>query len=116
MNKYELYLKAKQARTSAEQWQALPESKHKYSQSAFDMSPAHGKLLLMRCGQHSAGGQNYWESPKELNAAILSIIARDPAVILAAIEMLKDQERRALVNCEEWNAGIAAAIEEAKSS
>ena len=117
MKEYDVYLKAKADRVEAEKWHDLPNSRKDQSDS-FNMSAALGNLVLMRCGQHGCGGQNYWESPKALNAAILAVIENDPAVIVAAIERLRDQERDALIACkasaEALMGAVAKAEEESK--
>ena len=118
MKEYDVYLKAKADRVEAEKWHDLPNSSRKYQDDSFGMSPAHGKLMLMRCGQHVCGGTNYWESPEALNSAILAVIENDPAVIVAAIERLRDQERDALIACkasaEALMGAVAKAEEESK--
>ena len=113
MSKYDEYVKRQQEVSDAESWQNLPRSKN--GNSLFKMSPAHCEIKLMRCGQHLSGGQNYWDSPKVLNAAILEVIAADPAVIDEAIHNMKELARLALTECEEETRAQLASIEEAKN-
>ena len=112
---YERYQAAKEALRQAEYWHNLPQSKHRYNNDSFAMSPAHGCIKFMRCGQHSCGGQNYWESPKELNAAMLEVIAKDPAVIEAGIALLRSRAQVALAECDIFAAELRIAVDAAKA-
>ena len=112
--KYEQYVEAKRQRVEAERWNDLPKSKHTYRNASFKMYPAHGKISLMRCGQHSAGSQNYWDSPTALNKAVLEVIANDPAITAAAIAILRKKEKAALLECTEWLDDLNAMITKEK--
>ena len=112
--KYEQYVEAKRQRVEAEEWNDLPKSKHRYRNDSFKMYPAGGKISLMRCGQHSAGGKNYWDSPAGLNEAVLEVIANDPAITAAAIAILRKKEKAALLACTEWLDALNAKIEKEK--
>lgn len=91
---YDSYIKAKNAVERAKEWDDLPNGK-KYQYDSMSISPAHCKApMLMRAGQQSCGGNNYWESPKELNEAILEIIIMEQKTIIAkAILLLEETER-----------------------
>lgn len=114
MKKYEAYLKAKKNTAEAKAWHSLTESKHKYRNDSFGISPAHGNLKLVRCGQQVQGGKNYWEAPNSLNEAILQEIADNPEVIDAAINRLEAAEVAALIACKEVVAALCEEIESAE--
>ena len=115
MKEYDEYLKAKAARVRAEEWHNLPHSEHKYRGDSFGTSAVYGTLILVRCGQHSAGGKNYWDSPGGLNAAILAVIADDPTVIEQGIARLREAERAALVSCKAAAENLMADVAKAES-
>ena len=115
MKEYDAYLKAKAARVRAEEWHNLPHSEHKYLSHSCRMSAGQGTLILRRCGQHSAGAQYYWDSPGELNAAILAVIADDPTVIEQGIARLREAERAALVSCKAAAENLMADVAKAES-
>lgn len=115
MEEYKQYQDAKNRRAKAEEWLNLAKCKDSQDSHPFSLSLAHSKIMLMRCGQHYAGGQNYWESPECLNSAILKAIEKNYDLIMAdALAHLKEQERIALINCEELNHKILEEIETAK--
>ena len=100
---YDDYIKAKQAVIRAKEWDDLP-CGQKYQNDTMSISPAHCKApMLMRAGQKSCGGNNYWESPKELNDAILEIIIMEQKTIIAkAILLLEETERVRLEKTKEF--------------
>lgn len=70
----------------AEAWWNLRKEKD-HGGGHFSMSPAHGKLMLMLCGQKSPGAQNYHESPKEFNDALLDIIKEEFEPLLDKVKI-----------------------------
>lgn len=103
MDYYKEYLKKKQDYREALNWNNLPNTAPGYNNSYFNISIAHCNApLLTRCGQHTCGGKNYWESPKALNEAIKKIICKDKTIINRAIELLKQKELQALKDCQKF--------------
>ena len=100
---YNNYIKAKEAVERAKKWDDLPNGE-KYQKDAMSISPAHCKApMLMRAGQKSCGGKNYWESPTELNNAILEVIIMEQKTIIAkAILLLEETERVQLGKTQEF--------------
>jgi hypothetical protein len=114
MNSYNEYLKRKQVRQEAEAWINLLKDRD-HGGSCFQMSPVHGQLKLMICGQHSSGGKNYWDSPDTLNKVLLKVIAQERHNLLKiALTNLKQDEQEALVACEGELKKHLAEIEGAK--
>ena len=111
---YDNYVKAKNAVVRAKEWDDLPSGK-KYQTDSMSISPAHCKApMLMRAGQQSCGGNNYWESPKELNDAILEIIIMEQKTIIAkAILLLEETERAQLDKTQKFIAELQDKIEKA---
>ena len=109
--KYDDYLASVSAREMAEEWNDLPNG-HKYQNATMKISTAHCRISLVRAGQQSQGGKNYWESPGELNAVLLEVIAEDGTVIERAIEKLKVREKQAPIDCWEFANGILEKIGE----
>lgn len=95
---------AKNAVQAAESWQNKPKSENRYDGTRFAISPAHSKSpMFVRCGQHYSGGENYWESPKELNEALKQVLLDDFDNMYAkALKILKEKERQALLDCQSF--------------
>lgn len=91
------------ARKSAEAWQALP-SGPRYMNASFSISEVHCKApVLVRCGQKSAGGTNYWNTDEEFNKAILSYLVKNwDSVYPEVLDIMKKAENRALLDCQEY--------------
>lgn len=98
---YDAYVEAKNAVKRANEWNDLPNGP-KYQADTMAISSAHCKApMLMRAGQQSCGGRNYWESPQELNQAILDVIIMDQKNIIAkAILLLEETENALLVKTQ----------------
>lgn len=112
---YDNYVKAQNAVVRAKEWVDLPNGKN-YRSDAMAISLAHCKApMLMRAGQQSCGGQNYWESPKDLNDAILKIIIMEQKTIIAkAILLLEETEMAQLDKTQEFIAELQDKVEKAK--
>lgn len=68
----------------------------------------------MRCGQHTCGGTNYWESPKALNEAIKRyVIAHWAKIYTDVFDDLKQREADALKDCQEYVDKMQKLINEA---
>lgn len=109
--------KARDDRRGAECWQKLdgkPDRIH--GQPSFKISRVHCKVpMLMRCGQHTEGGQNYWESPDGLNAAILDyLVSNWESIYPVVIRIMEEKEREALINCQKYIDEMQQKIDEAK--
>jgi hypothetical protein len=107
MNNYEEYLKVKESYEKAKKWNDMHGKIHGNTvcdklTPAFFISPAHSEIKLVRSGQEMTGGQNYWSSPAELNKAILNIIREDQEICNKAVNVLKVEMEKALVDCQEF--------------
>lgn len=80
------------------------------------LSPAHCSAPQFTfAGQYSEGGKNYWESPKEFNQAMQTVILRRFSELAEeAIGLLEKQTAASLVKAEGEVASVQAAIAEAK--
>ena len=115
--KVKTWKEAQQTRKGAESWNNLP-SGPKYQNDSFKISVQHCKApVLMRAGQSHAGGQNYWETEKDFNKAILEwLVGNWSKVYPEVLEILKEKERKALKDCQEYVDTMQAMIDEAKVS
>ena len=113
MSKYDEYLKAKRDYEEAVEWNNLPHGQ-KYQNDKMDISTAHCELKLVRAGQQSQGGKNYWDSPKALNSVILETISTRDEIIDFAIHRLADKVTQALADCEQETLERMEAINKAK--
>lgn len=100
-------------RKSAENWFHLLKEQERMGGN-FEMSPCHGKITLMICGQFDAGGKNYWDSPEILGKSICEVIKQDNSVIVKAIERLKLIEKKALLDWEEELVVMLEKVNQAK--
>lgn len=102
-------------RQKAENWNALPNGK-RYMQDTFSISVAHcTPPKLVRAGQQSAGGQNYWETEEAFNTVILQWLVKNwNKAYPEIIEMMKDKENQALVDCQEYVSKMQQMIDQAK--
>jgi hypothetical protein len=107
MQEYNTYLKRKKELQQAIVWNDKPNSKNRYQHDAFEISEAHCQIKLVRVGQHSVGGTNYWETEREFNTALLKVILSDSSIIDKALSVMEDRKREALMKCK----GIAEQIE-----
>ena len=115
MNKYKRYQDMVRERQDAENWLNLKDNKDSQSGNRFSLSLGHSEVMLMRCGQHSAGSQNYHESPKALNDALLVVIQNNyDSLMSQAIEFMKKNENEALISCEKEITEIQDAISKAR--
>lgn len=111
MHSYDEYQKAKARTSAAVNWIELRKSQDSQSGNLFSLSTAHSKLMLMRCGRHSAGGTNYWESPESFNSALLDVIKADFDFLAdRVLKVLQKQEVAALIACESELAELSASI------
>lgn len=85
--------------------------------STLKLSPAHCKAPdFSVAGQYDTGGQNYWESPKAFNSAIMAvIIERFSELSAEATQRMEVVSAQALIDAESQIADIHAAIQEAKA-
>lgn len=95
---------AKTAVKNAKYWHELPHGQSYASGDSFKISIAHCKApMLMRAGQQTCGGQNYWETEATFNQAILEHLVEDwRNIYLKVIKILEEKERKALVACQEY--------------
>lgn len=116
MNSYKKYLEQKQNTAAAIRWYDLRNAIDSQDGKPYSLSLAHSGIKLMRCGQASAGAQNYHDSPVALNAALLEVIgSRFDELVTQAIERLQANERKALIDCSTEIESIQADITQAKT-
>ena len=106
---YDDYQKRKAERETAEKWNALPAGT-KYRNDTFDISSAHCSIKLVRAGQQTESGKNYWETGDAFDGALIQEIVNHPEVIVAAIDRLRKREREALEQCRAFAEGMLADI------
>jgi hypothetical protein len=113
---YAAYVVAKNAVNRANEWNDLPDGP-KYQNDTMSISPAHCRPpMLMRAGQQSCGGKNYWESPQELNQAILEVIVMDQKnIIRKAILLLEENESVALLKTQAFVSELQIKIDNTKT-
>jgi hypothetical protein len=113
---WDKYQEAKQELERAIAWNNLPNGP-KYQHDSFGVSAGHSTPpMLMRCGQQSCGGTNYWESPKALNHELLLVLCEDQRLIERAIERLRMRMNAALAACEAETKERMALIEATKQA
>lgn len=102
----------RRSRKLAEQWQDLPNGQKYQKDDSFSISIAHSsRPKLTRCGQKTCGGKNYWETEKEMGDAILEYIVKNWGSIgNEVIEIMRDKEKSALKDCQEFIDKMQAAI------
>ena len=111
-DKLKRYNEAKKAVVEAEKWNNLPKGR-KYQNDAFLISESHCTApILVRAGQQYCGGNNYWNTEKELNNALLSHIVENWAEIYPAILVrLRKKEAESLRNCQVFIDDMQKAID-----
>lgn len=114
--KIKVWQNAKNAVQQAKSWQLLP-SGPRYQNDSFSISIAHCKApQLVRAGQQSCGGKNYWETEADFNKAILEyLIGNWTTVYPEVIKMMEEKERKALIDCQEYVDGLQNLIDQAKA-
>lgn len=116
VTRYTKWQKAVGDAQGAQGWHDLPKGP-RYQCDTFEISPAHCKLSLTRCGQQSHGSKNYWESPDALNRALIQVIIRHRNTLIPeAIELLKKEADEALVACKGWLDGMRSQIDELEAA
>ena len=105
----------KDAVRRAEEWNNLPNGP-KYMNADFKIvHNTDSCLKLVRAGQQSCGGKNYWTSPAELNCAIRDIIASDNTIITRAIDLLKEKHRLAIIDAKGFAEDLLKQVKEAEA-
>ena len=95
----------KKSRELAERWNNLPNGpKYQNNHDSFAISIAHCKPpQLVRAGQQSCGGKNYWETDEKFSKAILEYLVNNwNSVYPEVMEIMKAKERKALLDCQEY--------------
>ena len=79
------------------------------------LSEAHAEIKLFISGQYQSSGENYRNSPKALNGALLEVIhSRAEGLIKEAIEVMRKRELVSLLGAEGEVAKVMAEIEKAR--
>ena len=102
---------------AAKAWQRLPNGP-KYQNDSFAISIAHCKApQLVRAGQQSCGGNNYWETGKELNQAILEFLVKNwNGIYPEVIKIMEDKEKAALLDLQSYVDSVQNLINIAKEN
>lgn len=114
----QIWNEAKSALAKVIAWQDLPNGR-KYQNHTFSISLAHcTPPKLQRAGQQSCGGNNYWETEKELDKAVLQFIVSnwDEIIYPGALAILQKAEIDALMDCQGHVDQMQDLINEAKSA
>lgn len=114
--KMKLWQNCKNAVSAAKSWQALPSGPY-YQNDTFAISLAHCKApQLVRAGQQSCGGRNYWETEEAFNKAILEyIVGNWQAVYPEVLKIMEEKERKALIACQDYVKGLQELIDQAEA-
>jgi hypothetical protein len=116
MTTFELWKKAQKELQEARSWVQL-KGQRGYSNDCFSLSPIHGQVKMMLCGQHYSGGQNYWDSPEKFNEALREVMVEKFAELSAAVlDKLESKARIALIACQDEVAAMQDAIHAAKTT
>lgn len=111
-SKLKVWQEKKRAVAEAERWNNLPNGP-KYMNDTFAIYTNQSKApTLIRYGQQYVGGTNYWESPKEMNLAILEYLARNwDSIYPEVLKSMKEDESKALQDCQSWVSEMQALID-----
>ena len=113
LSKFADFQKAQRATRDAQEWMSHIGARGR-GNDVLAISIAHCSIQLTIAGQYTDGGKNYWESPSELNAAILRVICKRRDEILSdAIGLMKADVDAKLVAAKDEIAAVNAAIEQA---
>lgn len=95
---------AKYHRECAEKWNELPNGRKYQIGDTFEISLAHSKApILVRAGQQTCGGENYWKSGHELNQAILEYLKDNwEGIWPEVLQRMKQKESSALIACQSF--------------
>lgn len=90
-------------RENAESWNDLPNGR-RYQNDKFNISEPHSrKPMLCRAGQQTCGGNNYWKTGEEFNAAMLQYLIDGWADHYPhIIKLMKEKENQALKQCQSY--------------
>jgi hypothetical protein len=100
---YDKWRKSVKNTREAREWNDLPNGS-RYQNDTFSISPTHSKApVFVRCGQQHHAGQNYWNSPKEFNDAVMEyLIENFDTISSEAIKRLEQKESEMLKGCKEF--------------
>ena len=101
----------------AKEWNDLPNGRKYNEDQSFEISKAHCRPpILVRIGQQSHGGQNYWNTEEEFDQMILNYLDDDwdnhyPKII----KMMEEKERESLQECKTYINEMLNKIEDASN-
>lgn len=113
MSEYIEMINAKIDTDEAIKWNELPNGET-YCDAKFEITHT-SSITLTRSGQQVCGGNNYWKSPEVLNKAIIEVIASDNTIIERAIEVIKEKERQAIIDCRSFAEELLGKVESAEA-
>lgn len=118
--KWKIYEDAKRAKREAADWLSHIGKKgrvHDGHVDILELSIAHANLKLVIAGQYSNGGQNYHDSPKSFNAALLSVIHDDfDNLSKRAMAKLVEAETQSLIDAKGEIEGVLSDISKAEAT
>lgn len=108
------YQAAKRVREQAEEWNTLPYGP-KYENDIFNISVGHCRApKLVRSGQQTCGGKNYWETGEDFNNALLEHIVADwDSIYQKVLRILQGREVKSLKECQKFIDQMQAEIDSA---
>lgn len=116
MEKYKIYQKRSNAVEKAEEWLSNANKKDSQCGNPYKLIKPNDILAFQYCGQTYAGANNYHDIPDSLAKALTSVIYRNfSSLIYQAMDELKEEERKALISCQDEIREIQKAIDLAKS-
>jgi hypothetical protein len=117
MESYKTWQQARQNLSRAREWIKLLGDKDSQDGRPFSLSAPHGNVKMVICGQHCAGGQNYWDSPEAFNRVLAEVMVENFQFISGkVIEKMQKTERTALIACKDMVDTMNEEIEVAEKS
>lgn len=99
MESYKAYQVAKSGVVESDKWLANKDKIDSQDHKPYRLTRV--VVLAEYCGQSHAGAPNYHKSPDVLNEALATVIkARFPELTEAAMQLLRDKEKAALIACD----------------
>ncbi len=115
MESYNNYQRTKKDFEEAKKWIDLDGKLGRDNKPAFRIGVEHCDIKLRRLGQFTTGGRSYWDSPHELNEAILKLILSDETIISRALETLRARKNEALIACKAETEALLQEIKDKES-
>lgn len=99
MESYKAYQVARAGVIESDKWLANTDKIDSQDHKPYQLTRV--VVLAEYCGQSHAGAPNYHKSPDVLNEALAAVIkSRFTEITEAAMQLLRDKERSALIACD----------------